>query len=165
MLVERRRNRSGEPLRRREENVAFETSVDIHRPPQQVFEFIADFRRMPEWYEAVQQVTTDGSGPAHPGARFTTARSLPGGMAYNEVEVVVFQPSDEIAIASISGPTPFRYHYRLADIPGGTRLTLNGDISAEGLPGPAGLLGGLATRLFHQGMKKNLQVLKRILEA
>jgi hypothetical protein len=47
----------------------------------------------------------------------------------------------------------------------GSRLVLDGSISAEGLPGPAAHLGPLAGRLFKQGMKKNLQVLTRVLEA
>lgn len=76
-----------------------------------------------------------------------------------------FQLSQEITFASINGPTPFRYHYRLASIPGGTRLTLDGQISAEGLTGPAAHLGGLAERLFERGMKTNLGALKRIIEA
>jgi hypothetical protein len=47
----------------------------------------------------------------------------------------------------------------------GTRLTLYGEISGEGLPGPAARIGGLASQFFKSGMKKNMQVLKRILEA
>jgi hypothetical protein len=75
-----------------------------------------------------------------------------------------YQLNEEVTFASTSGPTPFRYHYRVEPITYGTRLTLNGDISGEGLPGPAAHLGGLAGRLFKQGMRKNLHVLKRILE-
>jgi hypothetical protein len=92
-------------------------------------------------------------------------RSLPGGPAYNDVEVTSYQPESEVTFASTNGPTPFEYRYRVEPTTTGTRLTLDGQISGEGLPGLAGHLGGLAGQLFKQGMKKNLQELKRILEA
>jgi len=61
-------------------------------------------------------------------------------------------------------PTPFSYRYRVRRVPHGTRLELEGSISAAGLPGPARLLGALAEPLFQRGMRSNLETLKRILE-
>jgi uncharacterized protein YndB with AHSA1/START domain len=144
--------------------MSFQISLDIHRTPSELFAFIADFRNMPRWYEAVAQVTATTSGPAGVGTRFRMVRALPGGAAHNDVEVTSYRPDEEVTFASTSGPTPFRYHYRLAPVTGGTRLTLDGEISGAGLSGPAAHLGGLASRLFEQGMKKNLRVLKRVLE-
>jgi uncharacterized protein YndB with AHSA1/START domain len=144
--------------------MSFQISLDIGRSPSDVFAFIADFRNMPKWYEAVESVTA--ATPASPGtgARFRMVRSLPGGPAHNDVEVTSHQPDIEVTFASINGPTPFQYRYRFQLAERGTRLTLHGDVSADGLPGPAAHLGGLANQLFKQGMKKNLHVLKRILE-
>ncbi|WP_117213123.1 SRPBCC family protein [Allorhizocola rhizosphaerae] len=139
--------------------MAFRISLDIERPPEAVFAYIADARHMPQWYEAVQSVTATSP------TRFRMLRSLPGGQAENEVEVTGYRTDEEITFASISGPTPFEYRYRLERIPAGTRLTLDGEISAEGLRGPAAHLGGLAGQLFKQGMKKNLKALKQVLES
>ncbi|HEY7485838.1 MAG TPA: SRPBCC family protein [Streptosporangiaceae bacterium] len=144
--------------------MSFQISLDIHRSPTDVFAFIADFRNMPKWYEAVESVAATTAGPMGTGARFHMVRSLPGGLARNDVELTSYQPYDEVTFASINGPTPFRYRYRLQPITTGTRLTLDGDISADGLPGPAARLGGIANQLFKQGMKKNLRELKRVLE-
>ncbi|GAB2808237.1 hypothetical protein GCM10027176_11590 [Actinoallomurus bryophytorum] len=145
--------------------MSFRISIDIQRSPSDVFAFVADFRNMPRWYEAVERVTATTAGSAGQGARFQMFRSLPDGHAINEVEVTSFQPEEEITFTSIEGPTPFQYRYRLEAISGGTRLTLDGQISAEGLTGPAAHLGGLAERLFSRGMKTNLRALKRIIEA
>lgn len=145
--------------------MSFQISLDIHRSPSDVFAFVADFRNMPRWYDAVERVTATTAASTGQGARFHMVRSLPGTRAYNDVEVTSFQPDEEVTFASINGPTPFRYHYRLAPAPGGTRLTLDGRISAEGLTGPAAHLGGLAERLFERGMRTNLGALKRIIEA
>lgn len=139
--------------------MGFQLAVDIGRPPVEVFAFLADFRNMPRWYGAVEQVTArpDGSG-------FHMVRSLPTGAAHNDVETIGYRLNEEVTFVSVNGPTPFRYRYRVEPIPGGTRLNLDGEISGDGLPGPAGFLGGFAERLFRQGMTKNLRALKRILE-
>ena len=144
--------------------MSFQISLDIRRSPSDVFAFIADFRNMPRWYEAVEQVTATTSASAGTGTQFRMVRSLPGGPAHNDVEVTTYQPDSEVAFASINGPTPFHYRYQVQPTDTGTRLTLHGDISADGLPGPAARLGGLANQVFKQGMKKNLDALKRILE-
>ncbi|MFB9834884.1 SRPBCC family protein [Actinoallomurus acaciae] len=140
--------------------MSFHISLDIDRPPAAVFAFIADFRTMPRWYEAVSQVTA-----LPPGTRFRMVRSLPGGPAHNDVEITTHIPGEQVTFTSASGPTPFRYHYRIEPNADGTRLTLEAEISGAGLPGPAAHLGGLAERLFRQGMKKNLHTLKQILES
>jgi uncharacterized protein YndB with AHSA1/START domain len=145
--------------------MSFHISLDINRPPATVFAFIADFRTMPRWYEAVSQVAPLTAASSGKGARFRTIRSLPGGVAHNEVEVTTHIPGEQVAFTSISGPTPFRYHYRLEPSEDGTRLTLDAEISGTGLSGPAAHLSGLAERLFKQGMKKNLHSLKQILES
>jgi len=67
--------------------MGFRISLDINRPPATVFAFIADFRTMPLWYEAVRQVTVLTATPSEEGTRFRMVRSLPGGPAHNDVEV------------------------------------------------------------------------------
>lgn len=145
--------------------MSFEISLDIRRPAAAVFAYVADFRTMPRWYGAVERVTATTAATTGKAARFHMVRSLPGGPAHNDVEVTAYTSGEEVAFSSTSGPTPFRYDYRIEPIPGGTRLTLTGQISGAGLPGPATHLGGIAERLFERGMKKNLHVLKQLLES
>jgi uncharacterized protein YndB with AHSA1/START domain len=146
--------------------MAFQISIDVDRSPSDVFAFVADFRNMPRWYEAVQRVTATTSAPFGIGTRFHMVRSLPGGLAHNDVEVTSCHVDQEITFKTMSGPTPFQYRYRFEPIPNGTKLTLDGEISAAGLPGLAGHVGdGLASQLFKKGMRINLETLKRIIEA
>ncbi|MEV0401425.1 SRPBCC family protein [Actinoallomurus sp. NPDC050550] len=139
--------------------MGFHVVVDIGCPSAEVFAFLTDFRNMPRWYTAVERVSARPGGSG-----FRMVRSLPGGPAHNDVEMITHRPNEEVTFVSVNGPTPFRYRYRVEPVPGGTRLTLDGEISGEGLPGPAVLLGGLAERLFRQGMTRNLRALKHILE-
>ncbi|MDR0360577.1 MAG: SRPBCC family protein [bacterium] len=142
----------------------FSLTTNINEPPTTVFAFLADPANMTRWYEAVEQIALRHDTPAGKGSRFQLIRSLPGGRAVNVVEVTEYEPDRRLTLESRSGPTPFRYAYTLDAVEDGTRLTLDGQISAKGLPGPAGHLGPLAARLFAQGMKRNLQTLKHLLE-
>jgi len=142
----------------------FSLTTNISEPPKTVFAFLADPANMTRWYEAVEQVALRPGTQVGKGSRFQLIRSLPGGRAVNVVEVTEYEPDRRLTLESRSGPTPFRYAYTLGATDEGTALTLHGHISAEGLPGPAGHLGPLAARLFAQGMKRNLQTLKYVLE-
>jgi uncharacterized protein YndB with AHSA1/START domain len=142
----------------------FSLKTDISAPPKTVFAFLADAANMSRWYEAVEQVALRPGTQAGKGSRFQLIRSLPGGRAVNVVEITEYEPDRRLTLESRSGPTPFRYAYTLDATDEGTALTLDGHISAEGLPGPAGHLGPVAARFFARGMRRNLRALKYLLE-
>jgi uncharacterized protein YndB with AHSA1/START domain len=139
----------------------FSASITIDQPVDTVFAFLADPANLPLWLEAVDDIAFDD--PPRRGARFRMARSLPGGRAVNEVELVGFDPEHRVVFESRTGPTPFRYEYRLNPTGHRTRMTLIGRISAEGLPGPIAHLDGVATQLFKRGMQRNLRTLEHLL--
>jgi uncharacterized protein YndB with AHSA1/START domain len=143
----------------------FSLNMIINRPPPVVFAFLAEPANMTRWYEAVEQVTRSEGEPLRLGLRFEITRSLPGGVAVNIVEITELDPPRRITLESRSGPTPFRYRYTLEPTSTGTLLTLDARISAAGLAGPAAHLGPIATPLFKRGMKRNLGVLKALVES
>lgn len=143
--------------------MTFHLTTTIAAPPQTVFDFVSDLRTMPRWYSAVESVhLLEGATPLT--ARYRVLRRLPTGETENEVQTSAYVPSTEVAFTSITGPTPFTYHYRVAPVSGRTQLQLDGSITTAGLPGPAGLLGPLAEHLFKRGMQDNLQQLASIIE-
>ena len=147
-----------------DDGMTFQLTLDIAASPAAVFDFVADFTTMPEWYSAVQRVERiDGTSGLQ--TRYEVYRQLPGGPARNEVEITGYQSGREVTFTSVSGPTPFVYRYLVEPDGEATRLTLEGTISAAGLTGPAGLLGPLAEGLFKRGMRANLGALKTILES
>lgn len=143
----------------------FRIAVDISRPPADVFAILAEPHAMPQWYEAVDDVTKIPNSPSGTGAQYDVTRSLPGGRAHNRVELTDYEPDRRVTLESLCGPTPFRYRYTLEPTRRGTRLVLDGRISSAGLPGPLGRLDGVAARLFERGMRLNLDKLKRLIEA
>lgn len=142
----------------------FSLTTNISAPPRAVFAFLAEVANMTRWYDAVEQVVLPPDTRVGQGSTFELVRSLPGGRVVNVVEVTEFEPHRRLTFESRSGPTPFRYAYTLDASEQGTTLSLDGRISAEGLPGPAGHLGPLAVRLFARGMQRNLRTLKHLLE-
>ena len=143
--------------------MTFQLSLDIAAPPITVFDFIADFTNMTRWYSAVVRVERVGDATG-PGALYEVDRQLPGRAARNLVRIETYQCGREVTFRSLNGPTPFVYRYLVEPNSSASRLTLEGTITGEGLPGPAALVGPLAERLFKSGMRDNLGVLKEILE-
>lgn len=143
----------------------FTIEIDVDAPQETVFSYIADGSRTPEWYEAVRTANKTTDGPTEEGTRFRFERVLPQGKVVNDVEVSQFQEPNLIEFNSRSGPTPFVYRYRVERTGTGSRVTLEGSITGEGLKGPAALLSPLAGRFFGRGMAQNLKALKARLES
>jgi uncharacterized protein YndB with AHSA1/START domain len=57
---------------------AIVSSIDIARPPDQVFSYATDPSRFTEWQDDVVGVRVDGGGPVGVGSRFTTTRRIGG---------------------------------------------------------------------------------------
>lgn len=143
----------------------FRVRIQIAHPPQVVFAHLADVENAPLWYEAVRRVDNPSGRPVALGAHVTFHREIGGRPLANCVEIAEFVPNACICFQSREGPTPFTYRYVLRPADGGTELTLEGEISGDGLPGPAALLGPLASQFFERGMRTNLEALRRWIEA
>lgn len=141
--------------------IAFETSVRIALPVEEVFALVADPLRFPRWNSAVQTVRLATGQQGEVGSTYLMGRDLPTGRAENQLEVFARRPPSEFAIRTLSGPTPFVYRYRLSTEPGATLLELDAEVK---LPGPAALLGPVAARGVKRGVDANLAALKAILE-
>src|SRR5439155_6586826 len=140
--------------------------IDIARPAEAVFDIISDTENAPLWYEAVVSAVKTTAGPIAAGTRYRLVRSLRAGIVENEVEIEEYEPVTQVTLGSVSGPTPFRYRYRLEPTATGTtRVTLTGEITVEGLPGVPVALAPVATQLFKRGMGQNLAALKRLVES
>ncbi len=143
----------------------FALQIDIRAPQTEVFEYLADATQTPQWYEAVRSATRVGAGPVAEGARYEFTRELPQGRVVNEVEIAEYEEPTRIAFASRTGPTPFVYRYSVEPTGFGSRVTLEGSITGEGLRGASAILAPFASRFFERGMAKNLEMLKSRLES
>ena len=139
----------------------FQTSVRIARPREELFAFVADPRRFPDWNSAVQSVRATSPSAGELGSTYAMLRDLPSGRAENGLEIVELDPPAAFALRTTSGPTPFLYRYRfIADGPA-TVIELHASVD---LAGPAALLGPLAAPAIKRGVDANLATLKRLHE-
>src|SRR3954468_21651458 len=136
------------------------TTVEIGRPPEDVFAFITDPAKLSAWQdvEEVQQLT---DGPVRSGTRFHEVHKVMGRRRVELTEVVECDPGRLFHIRVVEGP-PVDGRWEFAPTPsGGTRLTLT---PLAHLPGRARVANGameqvtaLVFRRFHRRLKRALE--------
>lgn len=140
-----------------------EESVEIDRPPEEVFDYVADPQNLPEWSGLVQEVRMQTQGPLEEGARFTTVAKFLGRRFETPFEVSVHDPPRRHTDSSRGGPFPQEYIHIFEEAEGGgTRLTQ----VSEGEPGGFFRLAGpLLEAAGRRQFRADLQTLKDLLEA
>ena len=136
------------------------TTVEIARPPDEVFAFVTDPTKLSAWQDAeeVQQLT---EGPVRAGTRFREVHKIMGRRRVELTEVVEHDPGRLFHIRVVEGP-PVDGRWEFAPTPsGGTRLTLT---PLAHLPGRARIanrameqMTALAFRRFHRRLKRALE--------
>jgi hypothetical protein len=141
---------------------AFENTVTIHRPAEEVFAFLADFENIPTWNYAIEDTSKASAGPVGVGTRYRQTRTIPG-RSTEEFEVTVFQPASRLAIHGHIGPFRATISYELTAAADATRLvnTVELDPSQARLR----LLAPLATPKIKAAVAQNLGTLRQVLES
>jgi carbon monoxide dehydrogenase subunit G len=132
--------------------VRAELTIEIARPPQDVFAYLTDPSNLPAWQSGVKRATErDG--------RIEESRTLLGRELQTKLEIVEQEEPRLFTLRALDSPVPFTVRHELVPVDGGTRLT----VTAEGnVPGfAAGLLARQAERQF----RKDFERLKKILES
>jgi uncharacterized membrane protein len=142
--------------------VRYEQSIEIERPPADVFAFLAEPGNLPRWQPAVAEVTVDPPGQLAEGSRLTEKRTFLGNHVRSTLEVTRLEPHRRLDLGTVDGPVRLRVSHRLEASGDGTRLTLIG----EGEPGGAlRLAGPLLGRAVNRQARDDLRRLKRLLES
>jgi uncharacterized protein YndB with AHSA1/START domain len=140
---------------------AFDNTLTIRRPAEDVFAFLADFENVPTWNHAIESTTKASPGPVGVGSTYRQVRSEPrrGEEAF---EVTAFEPTRRLAIEGEIGPFHARVAYLLEPIDGATRL--ENAVELEPSSAVSRLLAPLAVSRVKAAVAENLGVLKRLLE-
>ncbi len=140
-----------------------ERSIEIARPPEEVFAFVADARNDPLWCSTVvacEQLAGDGPGPD---ARYE-ARHKPTPVHRvmpRTIEVVEYEPPRRMRWRQEDSNGVFTIVYEVEPAAGGARLTQRDTIDWK-VPGP---VAGVAERLFvRRHIGEQMADLKRLLE-
>ena len=141
-----------------------EESVVINRPPEEVFDYVANPENLPEWSGLVQEVQKETQGPpVEEGARFTTVAKFLGRRFETPFEVSVHDRPRRHTDTSTGGPFAQEYTHIFEEVEGGrTRLTQ----VSEGEPGGFFRLAGpLLEMAGRRQFRADLETLKDLMEA
>jgi hypothetical protein len=103
------------------DNLSYSDSVVVARPPEDLYDLVADVTRMGEWSPVCTGCWwDDGDGP-RVGAWFTGRNELPGRTWETRSEVVAADRGHEFAF--VVGGAYVRWGYSFEAVDGGTRIT------------------------------------------
>lgn len=137
-----------------------EHTVVIQRPPSDVFAYLTDMSKLPEWQSSASEASVDGEMKL--GARVREVRSLLGRRGESTLEVTAFEPERKFSLRVVSGPLPFEVRHTLTKQNGGTRLDWIGEADTSKFPRFAvRMVAGAVEAQF----KADLERLKSLLEA
>ena len=141
--------------------IAFEFSLEIARPVEEVFAYLADPAALPDWQSTAVHVEQASPGPMAAGTRLRERRRFLGREGESEVEVTEYEPGRRLTVRAVSGPVPFTVDHRLEPADGGTLL----HVAAHAEPGRAlRLAGPMVARAAERQFRADFQRLKEILE-
>jgi uncharacterized protein YndB with AHSA1/START domain len=128
--------------------IRVEVALEIERSPQEVFDYLTDVDRVPEWQASALESHADG--PLGVGARIHETRRLLGRDAHTELEVSAFDPPKRLTLNTISGPVKVDIDHRLETHGDGTLL----HVVAEADPG---LMLGFARPVIERQAKREVR--------
>lgn len=111
--------------------IVHEHTVEIDRPVEEVFAYVADPTNEPNWHHDVREVHRPWEGPLHQGATLTWKIKLATLKDYL-VEVTAFEPNRRIQITTREGPVKPVLTHRFEPSGNTTRYTRRVEIPPQG---------------------------------
>lgn len=140
--------------------VRAEVTVEIARPPDEVFDFLTDVANLPRWQSGVHSAQIEGA--LGEGATIHESRHMLGREMHTSLAVEAFERPRVFALRALDSPVPFSVRHELVENGGGTRLTVTGEGEAGMLPGFA---AGIMARRAEKQFRRDFERLKRLLES
>src|SRR5205823_586300 len=104
----------------------FELTLDVARPPADVFAYLTDMSKLPEWQSTV--VTASADGPVRLGTRIRERRKFLGRDVQTELEVTTYEAPNRFDAKSRVGPVRLQIRHTLEPSEGATRLHVELDV-------------------------------------
>jgi hypothetical protein len=139
-----------------------EVRVWIDRRVDEVYAYVVDFGRWPEWRSDVVGGELLTTGPVRVGTRARGIGKIFGRPLTIDVEVTALEPGARFGYRPIKGPLRTNNLYTFEARDGGTRVVLTDDI---GLRGIFNVFLPVMPAFVRSAYRKNLAGLKAVLEA
>ncbi|MGH3342122.1 MAG: SRPBCC family protein [Carbonactinosporaceae bacterium] len=114
------------------------STIEIARPPHEVFSYVTDPERFTEWQVGVVGVRLEDDGPPGVGSRFTTTRRIGGVDRTMTQEITETSPPRSWSVHGIDGPIRPDAKITVEPLDGGarSRVTFALDFQGHGVGVP-----------------------------
>jgi uncharacterized protein YndB with AHSA1/START domain len=138
-------------------------SIEIDRPPDEVFAYVTDPARFPEWQYDVESVRIDEGRPTSVGSRFTTTRRIGRAERKMTQEITEINPPTSWSAHGIAGQIRPSANITVVPLNENTRswVTFALDFEGHGIGVP---LIPVIRRIAAKGAPRSYQNLKKRLE-
>jgi uncharacterized protein YndB with AHSA1/START domain len=109
------------------------TSVEIARRPEDVFSYITDVSRHPEWQEGLVSVSVETEGPLRVGSRLVHRRKVGPATVATTSEITAFEPPHLLAFRGLDGPVRADGTQRVDPVGEGSRVSFEMEMHGHGL--------------------------------
>jgi uncharacterized protein YndB with AHSA1/START domain len=140
--------------------IEVEHTFEIERPVEEVFAYLTDVARLPEWQSSAESAELDGE--LDEGARITEVRTFMGRRATSTLEVTEYDPPRRFSLHVVEGPIQYAVEHALEAVDGRTRITFVGRGETGRVPR---LMHGTVRRAVERQFLKDLEALKDRLES
>ena len=140
--------------------IEVEHTLEIARPVDEVFAYLTDIQRIPEWQASAEEASLEGE--LGEGARIREVRSMMGRRATTTMEVTEYDPPARFSLRTVEGPISYAVEHALEAVDGGTRVTFTGRGETNRVPR---LMLGTVRKTIQRQFVKDLENFKQRLES
>lgn len=140
------------------------STIEIARPPEEVFPYVIDPSTFPEWQRGVASGRMDAA-PLGVGSKCTTMRKIGGGEREIVTEITAYEPPRRWADHGISGPIRALVEVLVEPLDGGARSRVTIELDFEGHGIGKALVPLFVRRQAEREMPVNMANLKQRLES
>ena len=140
--------------------ISFQNQIEISRSTEDVYAYLADLEKVPDWNYAIQRTVKVTPGPIRTGTEYRQIRSLPR-PSEEMIRITKLESPELLEVSGTLGSFQARLIYELTPTETGTRLVNKIHLTASG---PAQIMARLATGRIRAAVANNLNVLKANLD-
>lgn len=139
------------------------TTIEIARPADVVFEYIADMSNNPKWQKGMQTCVWTSDPPLRIGSTYDQTARFLGKSIVSSFEVVELVPGQRIRIVSTSGTMPIDVTRTVRSLDG-DRCAVTATVAGDP-PRLLKLLGPVLDRLVARSVRGDYERLQQIIES
>lgn len=141
--------------------IRVETSVEIDRSSDEVFDYISDFENNPEWQSGQVKARFTSEGPLRVGSTYDQVAKFLGREILSTFEVIEYEQNRMVKASTTSGSFPITFTRIVEPREGGAKVSAIVEGDAGGF---FKLAEPLLARMVQRSIDSDYQNLKRILE-